>query len=93
MKIYDLPLHKDTYFFGYGIDIEKPIEMANQIIKLQQENQKLKEQLQQKEDIINKAKEYIKPKLNMKNKDGVSFLLFKRSHVEKILEILDNKGE
>lgn len=50
-------------------------------------------ELKQKEDIINKAKEYIKLKLNMKNKDGVSFLLFKRSHVEKILEILDNKGE
>ena len=54
---------------------------------------KLKEQLQQKEDIINKAKEYIKLKLNMKNKDGFPFLLFKRTHVEKILEILDNKGE
>ena len=50
-------------------------------------------ELKQKEDIINKAKEYIEPKLNMKNKDGVSFLLFKRSHVEKILEILDNKGD
>ena len=50
-------------------------------------------ELKRKEDIINKAKEYIEPKLNMKNKDGVSFLLFKRSHVEKILEILDNKGE
>lgn len=46
MKIYDLPLHKDTYFFGYGIDIEKPIEMANQIIKLQQENRELKKQLE-----------------------------------------------
>ena len=54
---------------------------------------KLKEQLKQKEDIINKAKEYIKLKLNMKNKDGFPFLLFKRTHVEKILEILDNKGE
>ena len=51
----------------------------------------LKEQLKQKEDIINKAKEYIK--LNTKNKDGFPFLLFKRTHVEKILEILDNKGE
>ena len=62
-------------------------------VVLEKENQQLKEQLKQKEDIINKAKEYIKPRLNMKNKDGVSFLLFKRSHVEKILEILDNKGE
>ena len=67
--------------------------LYNLIMNLQRENEKLKEQLKQKEDIINKAKEYIKPKLNMKNKDGVSFLLFKRSHVEKILEILDNKGE
>ena len=69
------------------------IILDNYIDKLEQENKQLKEQLQQKEDIINKAKEYIEPKLNMKNKDGVSFLLFKRSHVEKILEILDNKGE
>ena len=64
-----------------------------EIRRLQEENQQLKEQLQQKEDIINKAKEYIKLKLNMKNKDGFPFLLFKRTHVEKILEILDNKGE
>ena len=42
MKIYDLPLHKDTYFFGYGIDIEKPIEMANKIIKSKKENERLK---------------------------------------------------
>ena len=60
---------------------------------LEKENEEIIKELQQKEDIINKAKEYIEPKLNMKNKDGVSFSLFKRSHVEKILEILDNKGE
>ena len=58
-----------------------------------EENQKLKEQLQQKENVMNKAKEYIKLKLNAKNKDGFPFLLFKRTHVEKILEVLDNKGE
>lgn len=45
MKIDDLPMHKDTYFFGYGIDIEKPYEIANQIIKLKQENHELKKQL------------------------------------------------
>lgn len=35
------PMHDDTYFFGYGIDIEKPYDMANQIIKLRQENKEL----------------------------------------------------
>ena len=62
-------------------------------VVLREENQQLKKQLQQKEDIINKAKEYIKLKLNTKNKDVFPFLLFKRTHVEKILEVLDNKGE
>lgn len=35
------PMHDDTYFFGYGIDVKKPYEMANQIIKLRQENKEL----------------------------------------------------
>ena len=41
LTIDNLPMHKDTYFFGYGIDIDKPYEMANQIIKLRQENKEL----------------------------------------------------
>lgn len=41
LTIDDMPMHKDTYFFGYGIDIEKPYEMANQIIKLREENKEL----------------------------------------------------
>lgn len=43
MKNERLPLHKDTYFFGYGIDIEKPIDIANKNIELQQENKQLKD--------------------------------------------------
>lgn len=35
------PMHDDTYFFGYGIDVKKPYEMANQIIKLKQEKEDL----------------------------------------------------
>lgn len=35
------PMHDDTYFFGYGIDVKKPYDMANQIIKLRQENKEL----------------------------------------------------
>lgn len=50
MNLNDLPMHKDTYVFKYRIDIEKPIEMANEIIKLQQEKQELI-------NIINKALE------------------------------------
>lgn len=41
LTIDDMPMHKDTYFFCYGIDIEKPYEMANQIIKLREENKEL----------------------------------------------------
>lgn len=43
MKNERLPLHKDTYFFEYGIDIEKPIDIANKNIELQQENKQLKD--------------------------------------------------
>lgn len=61
MDIEELPMHKDTYFFGYGIDIEKPNEMARQIIKLEKENQKLKEQLevgeQQYNDLVEEKEE------------------------------------
>ena len=62
---------------------------------LQKENQKLKEQLQQKEDIINKAKEFIE-----KHNETIGKLYFKCSNMyllsvikEDLLKILDNKGE
>lgn len=43
MNIKNLPQHKDCYFFGYGIDINDRVSMANTIIQLKQENQQLKE--------------------------------------------------
>ena len=46
--------------FYYGLDYQ----ITDLMINLEQENQKLKEQLQQKEDIIDKAKE----KLDKANK-------------------------
>ena len=65
------------------------------IINLQKENQKLKEQLKQKEDIINKAIEFIK-----KHNETIGKLYFKCSNIyllseikEDLLQILDNKGE
>lgn len=33
----DLPMHKDVYFFGHGIDIDNPYEMANEIIDLKRQ--------------------------------------------------------
>ena len=58
------------------------------------DNQKLKEQLQQKEDIINKAKEFIE-----KHNETIGKLYFKCSNMyllseikEDLLKILDNKG-
>ena len=45
MDVEELPMHKDTYFFGYGIDIENPDKMARQVIELKEENQELKKQL------------------------------------------------
>ena len=79
--------------------------LKQEIRRLQEENKQLKEQLQQKEDIINKAKEYIKSNPNvfydeylidvetlLKNEcydDYVGEINF----ISKLLEILNNKGE
>lgn len=56
MNKIELPaLHKDMYYFGYGIDIEKPIEMANIIIELQQENKILKENAKNNDKVVDKV--------------------------------------
>ena len=62
---------------------------VNEIKRLTKENQQLKEQLQQKEDIINKAREYCD--------FGVREWITDDGFVEEVLrdikKILDNKGE
>lgn len=60
--------------------------------KLQKENQQLKEQLQQKEDIINKAKVDLEKHLNAKSYGNHKYELFDRKYLEEVLEILNNKG-
>lgn len=56
MNKIELPaLHKDMYYFGYGIDIEKPIEMANIIIELQQENKILRENAEHNDKVVDKV--------------------------------------
>lgn len=63
-------------------------ELYNLINKLLQENKNLKEQLQIKEDIINKAIKFVKDyKTEWTLNDEVL------NDMNKLLEILDNKGE
>lgn len=75
-----LPMHKDTYFFGYGIDIDKPIEMANQIIWL-------KEQLEASERA---RKEAIKLIRNNQRKD--EFVKLNEWQARDLLDILEMEG-
>lgn len=56
-----------------------------EIRRLQEKNQQLKEQLQQKEDIINKIKKYLRE--NEKEYGSLE------ENEKIILQILDNKGE
>mgnify|MGYP001851761684 CR=1 FL=1 len=55
--------------------------------------EQLKEQLQQKEDVINKAKVDLEKHLNAKSYGNHKYELFDRKYLEEVLEILDNKGE
>ena len=60
-----------------------------EIRRLQEENKQLKEQLQQKEDIINKAKEYC----NYGIKEYITDDGFVEEVLKDVKKILDNKGE
>ena len=60
--------------------------------KMKAVNQQLKEQLQQKEDVINKAKVDLEKHLNAKSYGNHKYELFDRKYLEEVLEILDNKG-
>ena len=61
-------------------------------MNLIEENQQLKEQLQQKEDVINKAKVDLEKHLNAKSYGNHKYELFDRKYLEEVLEILNNKG-
>lgn len=73
-------------------DWNKVIKSLN---KLQQENKKLKEQLKQKENIINKIKEFIK---RHNERTGKLYYKYDNKYLlseikEDLSKILDNKGE
>lgn len=66
------------------------------IENLQKENQKLKEQLQQKENIINKANKYVINHLKQDMLSDFTGANYIQEYIEEpdgLLEILDNKGE
>ena len=66
--------------------------LYNLIMNLQRENEKLKEQLRQKEDIINKAKEYIYEHARIDD-EYPAYIEMLLEEKNELLEILDNKGE
>lgn len=88
--------------FYYGLDFK----ITDFMRSLNQENQQLKEnnlamqeemartwaKLQQKEDVINKAKVDLEKHLNAKSYSNHKYELFDRKYLEEVLEILNSKG-
>lgn len=75
--------------FYCGLDYE----ITDFMRSLEEENQQLKEKLQQKEDVINKAKVDLEKHLDAKSYGNHKYELFDREYLEEVLEILNNKGE
>ena len=67
------------------------VSIENELKDLQQENQKLKNQLQQKDDIINKAREHLELKI-IRYSNETNYML-DETDLKEIIQILDNKGE
>lgn len=78
---------------GIPSEVYDYIECTHRNTELLEENKQLKEQLQQKQDIINKAKEYISKTMYSDivglNSNSIEDFWF----IKELKEILDNKGE
>ena len=96
-EIMNIPVEKNNNCLSsYGsINVDDLIDSIKELRKvptydeLLRENEKLKEQLKQKEDIINKSKEYC----NFCIKEWITDDGFVEEVLKDVLEILDNKGE
>ena len=66
-------------------------ELMTRGINAIQENEQLKKQLEQKEDIINKSKEHLELKV-IRYSNETDYML-DETDLKEIIEILDNKGE
>lgn len=84
------PNHWKEYYKNVPLDciFDDLVIDINEIKRLTKENQQLKEQLQQKENIINKVKNLVK---SLKTEEPYNAIT--EPFKEIILEILDNKGE
>ena len=99
-EIMNIPVEKNNNCLSsYGsINVDDLIDSIKELRKvpthdeLLRENEKLKEQLKQKEDIINKAKEYIS-KHTQHDENGYVVECLYVEEAKELLEILDNKGE
>ena len=109
-EIMNIPVEKNNNCLSsYGsINVDDLIDSIKELRKvptydeLLRENEKLKEQLKQKEDIINKAKEYIKNNshktewgdLEQDNESiDINDDVTDTEFITDLIEILDNKGE
>ena len=61
------------------------------LMEKERENKHLKEQLKQREDIINKAKEHLELKI-IRYSNEIDYML-DETNLREIIQILDNKGE
>ncbi len=69
------------------------LEQINLTVEnLEKENQKLKSQLQQRDEVINKARKYIS-KHTQHDENGYVVECLYIEEAKELLEILDNKGE
>ena len=102
-EIMNIPVEKNNNCLSsYGsINVDDLIDSIKELRKvpthdeLLRENKQLKEQLKQKEDIINKAKEYIKNhKRNLIHEiTHEEYEMLDDENIINLLKILDNKGE
>lgn len=99
-EIMNIPVEKNNNCLSsYGsINVDDLIDSIKELRKvptydeLLRENKQLKEQLQQKEDIINKARKYIS-KHTQHDENGYVVECLYVEEAKELLEILDNKGE
>ena len=87
------PKHWKEYYKDVPLDciFEDLVIDINEIKRLTEENKQLKEQLQQKDEIINKAKEHLELKV-IRYSNETNYTL-DETDLKEIIEILDNKGE
>ena len=92
LKAIDFLRAKTISYESDAKELHYSLILYNLIINLQQENQQLKEQLKQKEDIINKAREYIYEHARIDD-EYPAYIEMLLEEKKELLEILDNKGE